>query len=109
MIWNIYSLYDSKTQAYQMLWPAASNDAAIRVVAHQIANKPDHLLAKFPADFTLFAIGHWDDVTGKLSATPHKDAIASALEIKTWIPVSKTTPEQADSIEPLSAPATTEK
>jgi len=48
----------------------------------QEANNSDSMLAKYPADFTLFEIGLFDDQTGELAAHEQKVNLGMASAFK---------------------------
>lgn len=71
---KLFSLYDSKGKFYHALFDARTGDDAARGV--QVAvNDLDHptQLSQSPADFTLFELGDFNNLTGVI--TPHATAI----------------------------------
>lgn len=60
MLLQIFSVYDSKIQAFTKPFFDHHVGAAVRAFEDE-ANKPDSALHKFPEDFTLFHVGTWDD------------------------------------------------
>lgn len=65
MILKVFSVYDSKVGSYLSPFFVRSKGEAIRGVVNELEN-PNSNLAKFPADFTLFEIGEYDDEHGTL-------------------------------------------
>lgn len=57
---EMYSIYDSKVGAYLPPFFVPSRGAAVRAV-QQAVNTDDHPFHHFPADYTLFFLGTWDD------------------------------------------------
>lgn len=79
---KIYSLYDSKGDHYgtQPITYAFRADA-VREFA-RAANDPKTAVGQYPADFSLYEIGEWDQREGKITLYDKKLLIASALEYK---------------------------
>ena len=71
MILKVFSVYDSKVEAYMTPFFMHSKGQAIRSFMDTIADSNTQF-AKHPEDFTLFLLGDYDDQTGKfvMSATP---------------------------------------
>lgn len=63
MIVNIYSIYDSKAQAYLQPFFCATHALAFRNIEKAMKN-PHSPFSDFPADFTLFKVGEFDDLEG---------------------------------------------
>lgn len=59
MIKNMYCIYDSKGETYTEPMYHDNDAVAIRWATGVVSN-PDHPLAKFPEDFTLFLLGEYD-------------------------------------------------
>lgn len=77
---NIYSVYDSKAEAYSLPFYMQHEAQAIRTF-HDWANNPETPYYKHPEDFTLFHLGTYDEIT----ATITQDKITSittALQLK---------------------------
>jgi len=68
---KVYTVYDSKTEAYLQPFFMASNGAALRAFIDAV-NDPASAFGKHPEDFTLFELGTWDESTASLAmlATP---------------------------------------
>ena len=60
MIFQIFSIYDSKAQAYFPPFFLPTNAMAVRTFS-DMANDKTNNIGKHPEDFTLFHIGGWDD------------------------------------------------
>lgn len=79
MILNVFSIFDSKVEAYMAPFFAPTRGAAIRMFEDAIVNQ-DGIFSKHSADFTLFHIGHFNDETGHIADfTPI--SLGNALEI----------------------------
>jgi len=64
---QLYSVYDLKSEFYQIPYPFLNDEDAKRGMASVFEN-PDSMLAKYPADYRLFHIGTLDDNSGVLTA-----------------------------------------
>lgn len=78
---NVYTVYDSKTNAYMQPWYARTRGEAIRSFTEAIQN-PESMFHKYPGDFTLFEVGTWDDQTGAIQMLEAKQEIGLALHFK---------------------------
>lgn len=76
----IYSIYDSKAEAYLRPFFSPSKGLALRSVLAALED-PNHDLAKYPGDFTLFELGVWDDATGLFEPHSAKLNLGVMLEI----------------------------
>lgn len=76
---KLYTVYDSKMEAYLPPFLAKMKGHAIRMFSDTIA-QPDSQFAKHPEDYTLVELGDWNEFTGVL--TPYKSPvlIGSATE-----------------------------
>lgn len=63
MIFKCFSIFDSKIGSYSKPVFLRSKGEAIRAVTSEVQNAESEL-AKYPADFTLFEIGEYDDDKG---------------------------------------------
>ncbi len=70
---NIYSVYDAKADAYLLPFFFKQDAMAIRVFSDLI-NQDKHQFSLHPGDYTLFAIGTFDETTGKI-----EDILAGSL------------------------------
>jgi hypothetical protein len=64
---NIYTIYDSKAEAYMSPWFVDKDGQALREFQDVVRN-PDTPFHKHPEDYTLFKIGTYDEWTGKLES-----------------------------------------
>ncbi len=62
---EMYSIYDSKAEAYMEPWFTENDQTATRAFAHS-CNDKTHPLGQAPADYTLFKIAKWDGQTGRV-------------------------------------------
>lgn len=61
---NVYVLFDSKVQAYMQPFYMRADGEAVRAVL-QASRDPNVNFHQYPADFTLFRIGEYDDGSGR--------------------------------------------
>lgn len=75
---KIFSVYDSKAEAYLQPFFTNTDGAAIRMFS-DVVNDPDHGFSKHPGDYTLFSLGEWDEVTGQfaIAATAYNLGVGS--------------------------------
>lgn len=57
---KVFTVYDSKTEAYLQPFCAITKAAAIRAITDSV-NNPKSEFHRWPADYTLFEIGEYDD------------------------------------------------
>lgn len=76
----VYSIYDSKADAYARPFYAPKDAVAIRMVA-EAARDPQTDLFKFGGDYTLFLIAEFDETSGNLYASEAKINLGTALSI----------------------------
>jgi len=69
MVLKVYSVFDSKAEAYNSPFLAITRGAAIRAVTDSV-NDPKSVYHRWPADFTLFEIGEFDDSSGRTTMNP---------------------------------------
>ena len=79
MIHKVYSVYDSKVEAYLQPFFFPAKGAAIRAFS-EIANDKSSSIGKNPEDFTLFELGSWDDSTAKIEMHSTPVSMGVALE-----------------------------
>lgn len=79
---GIYSIFDSKAEAYSQPF-FAPNDAVARRIFENSVNKDETVqLFHHPEDFTLFRIGDWDAVAGSISGFDAPRAVARGVDVK---------------------------
>jgi len=64
---KLYTVYDSKVEAYLTPFFLPNADMAIRVFT-DCANDSAHQFCRWASDYTLFQIGEYDDTSGRLLA-----------------------------------------
>lgn len=76
---KVYSVYDSKTEAYLQPFFAPAHGAALRMF-QQAVEEPGHQFNRFSGDFTLFCIGSYDEQHGALTPLEHLINLGNAIE-----------------------------
>lgn len=69
---KVFSVFDSKAKAYLQPFHAANAAVASRMIADAV-QQDDHMFNKHAADFTLFELGDFDDLSGTF--TNHSTAV----------------------------------
>ena len=60
MLYQIFTIYDSKAQNYHIPYQFKNEAIAIRQFG-DMCNDPETTISKHPEDYTLFHLGAWDD------------------------------------------------
>lgn len=76
---KVFSVYDSKVQAYMQPFFATTVGAATRSFSDACLNEESQF-AKHPEDYTLFQVGEFDDSEGGFLAFPAAVSLGNALE-----------------------------
>lgn len=79
MISKIFSVYDSKAEAYMQPFFMAAKGAAIRAFS-DLVNDPQHTFGKHPADYTLFELGSYEDCTSEFKIHPTPCSLGVGVE-----------------------------
>lgn len=79
MLLKIFTVYDSKAEAYLQPFYMQSTGQALRSFEDTV-NDTNTQFHKHAADFTLFEIGNFDDSTGTFKISESKTNLGSALE-----------------------------
>jgi len=82
---KLFTVYDSKTESYGKPFCMLTKGEALRGFA-DVANDPQTQICKYPADFTLFELGDWDDATAAFFIHETKINLGTANEFKKEIP-----------------------
>lgn len=77
---KLIAVYDAKAEAFGKPVAVNSHGVAIRSFGEAV-NDPTTEYSKFPQDFTLFAIGSYNDTTGKIKTERPKELVL-ALSLK---------------------------
>lgn len=82
MIRNIYSVYDSKLITFMQPFVADNDQAAISIFTSAVS-EPGTEPFNYPADYSLFRVGQFNDETGHIEKTQHENlGIASQFQRK---------------------------
>lgn len=76
---KVYSIFDSKAEAYLQPFFAVSHGVALRQFISAIQQE-DSNFNKFAGDYTLMCIGEFDERKGKLSGLPAHESLGCAIE-----------------------------
>lgn len=82
---QIFTVYDSKVEAYMQPFFARSIGEALRNW-ETACNDGESMMAKHPSDYSLFQIGEFDDTNGSINILEAKKALGTAVEAKRAIP-----------------------
>lgn len=91
MVQKIFNVYDCKAEHYNNPFFLRTRGEALRGF-QEVCNDPQSQISKYPADFTLFEIGEYDQVTGKISLHVAPVSLGTGVEFKkasNSIPLSK--------------------
>lgn len=76
---KIYTIYDSKAEFYSKPFYATARGAALRSFT-DACNDKNIDFGRYPADYTLFEIGTWDDSTA--SIVMHKAPVSLGVGVE---------------------------
>lgn len=76
---KVFSIYDSKAEAYMQPFFSQNKGTAIRSFA-DAAQQEEGQFAKHSADYTLFEVGEWDEDTGTMMPAKANINLGTALE-----------------------------
>lgn len=95
---QFYSLYDSKAQAYGRPFTVNSKGEAIRsfITVLEDSNTP---VGRHPADFNLFYLGEFDQLSGMLLPIPSPENLGNGLEFKPQVKQRTLFPDTGDASE----------
>lgn len=82
MILQIFTVYDSKAEAYLPPFYLSTKGQAIRAFT-DTANDPNHTFYKHPEDYTLFLLGQFEDGNASFHLQKTPIAMGKAIEFKT--------------------------
>lgn len=81
MIQKMFAIYDSKSKAH--LLPFFATETAVAQRHFQTAaNDRDSMFFKYPEDYTLFHVGHFDDATGRVEPIDRPENLGLAAQYK---------------------------
>lgn len=79
MISKIFTVYDSKAEAFLSPFLFSSTGQALRAFADSVADS-NHQFARHPEDFTLFELGTYDDNGAKFDLLDTPKSLGVAVE-----------------------------
>ena len=79
MLMKIYSVYDSKVEAYLPPLFYKSKGEFLRAFAEAASDVKSNI-GKYPTDYDAFELGTWDDATGKFDLYATAVHLGKALE-----------------------------
>lgn len=82
MMHYCFSVFDSRTLAYLPPFFLQSAPQAERAIGDCV-NDPKHEFGKHPEDYTLFALGTFDDLKGSFELLATPAPVAKCIELKT--------------------------
>lgn len=78
---KMFAVYDSKAEAYMQPFFMQSRGQAIRAW-DGLVNDAKSEMCQYPADFTLFELGEYDDSNGQVEMLDAKINLGCAIEFK---------------------------
>lgn len=81
MMYKVFVIYDSKTEAYLNPFFMPTKGDAIRALTTLVSDV-NHNFCKYSEDFTLFEIGSWNNSDSKFLLHESKHSIGSLNEFK---------------------------
>lgn len=78
---KIFSVYDSKVGAYAQPFFMRSKGEALRGW-EDVVNDPSTNFYKHPEDYTLFELGEYDELSGRIENHSTPESLGVALEFK---------------------------
>lgn len=82
---KLFTVYDSKTESYGVPFCMITKGEALRGFA-DVANDPQTQICKYPADFTLFELGEFNEQNADFHIHEAKINLGTANEFKKEIP-----------------------
>lgn len=79
MKYKIYTVYDSKVEAYLQPFFLRANGEALRAFV-ELANDKSKSVGQNPEDFTLFEIGVYDDTSAQFETLVTPVSLGKAIE-----------------------------
>lgn len=81
MIYEVFSIHDSKAEAFLPPFILPNEAMAKRVFA-QCVNSDSHQFGASPPDYTLFRLGQFDDSTGQFLLERSKHSLGNGVEFR---------------------------
>ncbi len=77
---RVFTIFDEKAKAYLPPFVLPEVGMALRTFGDCV-NSKDHQFGAHPSDYTLFAIGMFDDATGQISELEARGVVANGVEL----------------------------
>lgn len=77
---KVFSVYDVKVGAFLAPFFCRAEGEAVRAFVNAV-NAPDHDFMRFPEDYSLFALGEFDEESGMMKLAKAPLQICTALEL----------------------------
>ena len=81
MIYDVFSIYDDKADAFLPPFILPNQNMAKRVFA-DCCNSDSHQFGANPADYTLFRLGQFDDAAGQFLLERTKPSLGNGVEFR---------------------------
>lgn len=79
MLLKVYTVYDSKAEAYLQPFYCKSKGEALRSFT-EVCNDKNSQIGKYPEDFTMFELGEFDDSNAQFKMYKSSVALGCAIE-----------------------------
>ncbi|AXL14682.1 nonstructural protein [Microviridae sp.] len=76
----VFTVRDAKAEAYMSPFYMKTRGEALRAFMDTVGN-PDHLFSKHPEDYSLYALGAFDDSNGTFSLLQEPEFMGSAVDL----------------------------
>lgn len=83
MIYDVFSIFDDKAEAFLPPFILPNQNMAKRVFADCV-NSDTHQFGNNPADYTLFRLGQFDDSTGQFLLDRTKHSLGNGVEFRSF-------------------------
>ena len=107
MIYSVFSIYDSKAEAFLPPFILPKQAQALRIFSDCV-NSADHQFGANPEDYTLFTLGDFNDETGEFTLLRAKQSLGNGVEfVRQDVPEAMEGPNNgADTSEPQKSDGT---
>lgn len=80
---KVFSIYDSKMEAFNQPFFMNASGAAIRAFSDMVNGDKETNVYKHPEDYTLFELGVYDDLEGKIESYDTPVSLGLGVTFKT--------------------------
>ena len=96
---KLFAIHDQKAAAFLQPFFSRTISTAVREVT-EVVNDPQHAFSKYSADYTLYAVGEFEEFTGVLTSYSESRLVGNLVEFKTQsgdpLPIPAFLKRQAD-------------